>query len=275
MNAIKLQAVTKRYPTFTLDSVSFALPTGSVMGFIGQNGAGKSTTIKLILGLLKPDSGEIEVFDRAQPLDRERIGVVFDECCFPGELTARQIGRILGASYRTWSSKIFSAYLARFDLPERKPIRSYSRGMKMKLSIAAALSHDARLLILDEPTSGLDPVVRDEILDIFYDFMQDESHSILISSHITSDLEKICDYITVIHQGRIRLCAEKDQLLQELGILHADEQTISTLDPCAVHGIRRGQFQMQALVERAKVPADLPIDHVSLDDILLFMAKEG
>ena len=275
MNAIQLQAVTKQYPTFTLDSVSFELPVGSVMGFIGQNGAGKSTTIKLILGLLKPDSGQIEVFGRAQPFDREQIGVVFDECCFPSELTAQQIGRILGASYRTWSSKTFSAYLARFDLPEHKPIHSYSRGMKMKLSIAAALSHDVRLLILDEPTSGLDPVVRDEILDIFYDFMQDDTHSILISSHITSDLEKICDYITVIHQGRIRLCAEKDQLLQELGILHTDEHTLSALDTSAIRGIRRGQFQIEALVERAKVPADLPVDRVSLDEILLFMAKEG
>ena len=275
MNAIQLQAVTKQYPTFTLDSVSFELPVGSVMGFIGQNGAGKSTTIKLILGLLKPDSGQIEVFGRAQSFDREQIGVVFDECCFPSELTAQQIGRILGASYRTWSSKTFSAYLARFDLPEHKPIHSYSRGMKMKLSIAAALSHDVRLLILDEPTSGLDPVVRDEILDIFYDFMQDDTHSILISSHITSDLEKICDYITVIHQGRIRLCAEKDQLLQELGILHTDEHTLSTLDPSAICGIRRGQFHIEELVERAKIPADLPVDRVSLDEILLFMAKEG
>lgn len=274
MNAIQLQGVVKQYPAFTLGPIDLSVPAGSIVGFIGENGAGKSTTIRLILGMISANAGEIQVFGQAGRPDVEHIGVVFDSCCFPGQLSAHEIGRVLRASYRTWSQDTFSDYLNRFSLPPKKPIKDYSRGMQMKLSIACALSHDSRLLVLDEPTSGLDPVVRDEILDIFYDFMQDETHSILISSHITSDLEKICDYVAVIHQGKIRLCEEKDSLLARLGILHCDCQTLAALNPSAVLGVRRGQYQTQALVERDRVPASLAIDPIKLEDILLFIAQK-
>lgn len=274
MDAIKLQGLTKHFPAFTLDSISLSVPAGSVMGMIGENGAGKSTTIKLILGLLSPDAGTVEVFGSSGVPDREHIGIVFDECCFPDTLSARDLDRILGMSYRTWSHKAFADYLIRFSLPHKKAIKDYSRGMKMKLSIACALSHDSRLLVLDEPTSGLDPVVRDEILDIFYDFMQDETHAILISSHITSDLEKICDYISFLHQGRLVLCGEKDDLLARFGMLHCDEKMLTMLDPAAICGVRRGQYQIQALVEADKVPQDFLLDPVKLEDILLFLAKK-
>ena len=274
MDAIHLHQVSKHYPAFTLGPLDLTVPTGSVVGFIGENGAGKSTTIKLILGLIAPDSGEITVFGQSGARDLEHIGVVLDRCCFPGDLSARDIGRILRASYKTWSSKVFEDYLDRFDLPRKKPVKDYSRGMQMKLSIACALSHDCRLLVLDEPTSGLDPVIRDEILDIFYDFMQDDSHSILISSHITSDLEKICDYVAFIHQGQIRLFEEKDGLLARLGILHCDDHTLAALDPSAVLGVRRGQFQTQALVQRDRVPSDLALEPVKLEDILLFLVRK-
>lgn len=274
MDAIQLHHVSKQFPAFTLGPLDLTVPTGSVVGFIGENGAGKSTTIKLILGLLTPDSGSVQVFGQDGCHDLEHVGVVFDSCYFPGDLTPRDIGRILSASFRTWSDQVFSDYLARFDLPIKKSVKDFSRGMQMKLSIACALSHDCRLLVLDEPTSGLDPVVRDEILDIFYDFMQDDSHSILMSSHITSDLEKICDYVAFIHQGQIVLFEEKDGLLARLGILHADPSVLDALAPDAILGIRRGQFQTQALVERDRVPSSLSLEPVKLDDILLFLARK-
>ncbi len=274
MNAVTLQDLTKHFPAFTLDSISFSVPAGSVMGMIGETGAGKSTTIKLILGLLSPDAGTVTIFGSSGAPDREHIGVVFDECCFPDTLSAQDIDRILGMSYRTWSHKAFADYLARFSLPYRKAIKRYARGMKMTLSIACARAHDRRLLVLAEPTSGLDPVVRDEILDIFYDFMQDETHAILISSHITSDLEKICDYVCFLHQGSLALCGEKDDLLTRFGVLHCDEKTLAALEPAAIYGVRRGQYQIQALVELDKVPQDLALEPVKLEDILLFLAKK-
>lgn len=274
MNAIELEHVSKHFSTFTLDDISFTVPMGAVMGLIGENGAGKSTTLRLLLGLARPDSGEIRVFGTDNP-DKEHIGVVFDECCFPETLSARDVGRVLASAYKTWLPDTYAAYLRRFQLPEKKKIKDYSRGMKMKLSIAAALSHDSRLLVLDEATSGLDPVVRDEILDIFYDFMQDEQHAILMSSHITSDLERICDYITFIHQGRIRFSEEKDRLLSRFGVLRCDETTLRALDSAAVHGVRRTNVSVEALVERERVPASLTVDPVTLDEIMVFTAKEA
>lgn len=274
MNAIVLQNVSKQYPSFLLDSVTFNVPIGSVVGLIGENGAGKSTIIRLILGMIHPDSGQVTVLGKQGALDYEHIGVVFDENCFPGTLSALDAGKIMHASYKTWSGSTYESYLKRFDLPPKKLIKDYSRGMRMKLSIAMALSHDSQLLVLDEATSGLDPVVRDEILDIYYDFMQDEQHSILMSSHITSDLEKICDYITLIHKGKVRFHEEKDVLLSKYGILQCEQKTLETLDPEAVHSVRRSQFGMQILVERDKIPLDLSVDPITLDELLLFTAKE-
>lgn len=213
-NALEVKGLTKFFPGFALKDVSITLPTGCIMGFIGENGAGKSTALRLILGLLRPDTGSIQVLGKTDFANdralKEHIGVVMDECGFPENLTLSDINAILRRCYRTWDERRFRSFATRFQLPERKSIKTFSRGMKMKLSIAAALSHDSRLLILDEATSGLDPIVRDEILDVFLDFIQDETHSILISSHILSDLEKICDYITFIHQGKILLSSAKD-----------------------------------------------------------------
>ncbi len=277
-NALEIKGLTKHYPAFSLDHIDLTLPMGSVMGFIGENGAGKSTTIFSILGAIRRDGGTVRILgqDTAQgiPLSlKEQIGVVLDECCLPETLNLKDINGIMKAAYRTWNSKTFFRHVHRFFLDETKRIKDYSRGMKMKLSIACALAHDSRLLILDEATSGLDPVTRDELLDLFYEFIQDEQHSIFMSSHITSDLEKICDYVTYIHKGKLILCQEKDGLMQRMGILKCSETVFRDIDPAAVHGKRTTAFGVEALVERQKIPAGLVVEHASLDDILIYLVK--
>ncbi len=279
MDALKLSHVCKRYGDFSLDNVSFALPMGSIMGFIGENGAGKSTTINTILGLVRRDGGEIEVLgspvgQKPEAALKQQLGVVLDEAGFPQAMTARQVGRMLAGCYQNWDQKGFEGYLKRFSLPDKKPIRAFSRGMKMKLELAAALSHGARLLILDEATSGLDPVVRDEIIDLLLEFIQDENHAVLISSHITSDLEKVCDYVTFIHQGRIVYSEEKDALLERMCVVKCSAEQLEQLDRKAVHGVRRGQFGAEVLAERALVPADLVADPATLEDIIVFTARK-
>lgn len=208
-NVLEIKNLTKYYDGFTLDNISLALPQGSIMGFIGENGAGKSTTIKLILNVIHRDRGEVKIFGRDNLIYdselKQSVGVVYDESNFPESMTPKNINVILCRIYRNWDQQAFFRYLDQFALPADKELKTFSRGMKMKLSIAVALSHQAKLLILDEPTSGLDPVVRDEILDIFLDFIQNEEHSIFLSTHITSDIEKIADYIAFIHQGKIVL----------------------------------------------------------------------
>lgn len=204
-NALEITGLTKRYPGFTLDHLSFSLPEGCIMGLIGENGAGKTTALKLMLGLVHPDEGGARLLGRAA-VDREtkeHLGVVMDECGFPENLTLHDVDAILSRCYRTWDTLRFQGWADRFELPRKKPVKAFSRGMRMKLSIAAALSHDSRLLLLDEATSGLDPVVRDEMLDVLRDFIQDERRSVLLSSHIISDLEKVCDYVTFLHKGQL------------------------------------------------------------------------
>lgn len=279
MDALKLSHVCKEYGDFSLKNVSFALPMGSIMGFIGENGAGKSTTINAILGLIRRDGGEIQVLgrpvdQRPDPELKQQLGVVLDEAGFPQAMTARQVGRMLAGCYKNWDQKGFEEYLKRFSLPDKKPIREFSRGMKMKLELAAALSHGARLLILDEATSGLDPVVRDEIIDLLLEFIQDENHAVLISSHITSDLEKVCDYVTFIHRGEILYSEEKDALLERMCVVKCSAQQLERLDKKAVHGVRRGQFGAEVLAERALVPADLMADPATLEDIIVFTARK-
>ena len=206
MNALEIKDLSKSFGTFSLQNLTLTVPMGTALGLIGENGAGKSTTISLILGQLRRDSGEIRILGQDTDGDsvsvREDIGVVFDESCFPDGLNARQVDKVERCIYKNWDSGAFYEHIRRFDLPETKPFKEYSRGMKMKLGIAAALSHNSKLLILDEATSGLDPVVRDEVVELFSDFTRDEEHSVLISSHIVSDLEKLCDYIAFLHQGR-------------------------------------------------------------------------
>lgn len=278
MNALELKNVTKQYKGFTLNNISLAVPQGSIVGLIGENGAGKSTTIKLILDLVRPDGGEIELLGASNREDgqslRQDVGVVFDEACFPTHFTARQVNWLMRDLYENWNEETFWEYIRRFELPEKK-VKDFSRGMKMKLSIATALSHDAKLLILDEPTGGLDPIVRDEVVDILYDFTRDENHSILISSHIVSDLEKLCDYIAFLHKGKLLFCRAKDELVEEYGVFHGTEDELRELDPKAVHGIRRNAYSVDALVERARVPGSLPLDRPTVEDIILFTVKEA
>lgn len=272
MNAIEIKNVSKHYQGFSLDSLSLTLPSGCIMGLVGENGAGKSTTIRLILGMSRPDCGEITVFGQKLSRElREQIGVVLDEPGYPGCMNAAQIGRMLSGIFRGWEQETYDHYLAKLRIPDNKPFKDFSKGMKMKLCLASALSHGAKLLILDEATSGLDPVVRDELLDIFNDFTRDEGNSVLISSHIVSDLEKICDYISFLHRGRLMLCREKDELLNEYAFVMGSAGEIDRLDPI---GRRDGRFGTEAIVRRAEIPAGLKTSPITIEDLFIFMAKE-
>ena len=276
-NALEIKGLCKQYEGFALENVSFTLPRGAVMGFIGENGAGKTTTIKSILHLIHRDAGEISVLGLDNEKDeravKERIGVVLEDGCFLNTMNARQVDTLMGKAYKSWQSAQFFGFMKRFGIDERKKIKDYSKGMRMKISIAAALSHGAELLIMDEPTSGLDPVVRDEVLDLFYDFMQDESHAILLSSHITSDLDKIADYITFIHQGRIVLSEPRDELLDTYGVLRCTADQLASLDPAAVRAKRVSTFGCEALVRRGGVPQNWPVEPVNIEQIMLFLTR--
>ena len=275
-NALELHNVCKQYSGFALRNVGFTLPRGTVMGLIGENGAGKTTTIKAVLDLVRPDSGEITVLGEhgaSDPAVRERIGVVLDDGGFPSSMNAVQVDTLLGKAYKKWDSAQFFAYMERFGLAKGKPIKDYSKGMKMKLAIAAALSHHAELLLLDEPTGGLDPVVRDEVLDLLYDFMQDEAHAILLSSHITSDLDKIADEITFIHKGEVLLSEPRDELLDTCGVLHCTADQLASLEPSAVRAKRVGAFGCEALVRRDGVPENWQVEPVNIEQIMLFLTR--
>jgi len=278
-SAFKITNLSKSYKDFKLDNVNIELPKGCIMGFIGENGSGKSTTIKLILDLIHRDSGNITVLgkDNKKELNlvKENIGVVMDECFFPENITAKDINLIMKNIYKTWDEKKFNNLLNYFTLPEKKIIKEYSRGMKMKLSIAVALSHDSKLLILDEATSGLDPIIRDEILDVFLEFIQDEEHSIFVSSHIISDLEKICDYITFIHKGKIIFSEAKDSLLESYGILKCSSDEFKNIDKSTIKGSRKNSFGIEALVLKNRLKGKYIIDKASIEDIMLFYVKES
>ncbi len=273
--------VSKKYKDFKLDNVSFELPKGSIMGFIGENGAGKSTTIKAILNLINRESGTISVFGLDNIKDekqiKEDIGIVLDESNFPDNLTLKNISLIFKNIYKSWDDDVYYSYTKRFSLPNDKIIKEYSRGMKMKLAIATALAHKPKLLILDEATSGLDPVVRNEILDVFLDFIQDEEHSILVSSHITSDLEKIADYITFIHQGKIVFSKSKDTLLYEYGILKCKSEDFNLINKSDIMAYKKNDFSYEILINNKenarKKYSNCVIDNASLEDIMLLLVK--
>ncbi len=274
MNAIEVKNLTKKYKGFSLENLSFTLPGGCIMGLIGENGAGKSTAIKSILGIVRPDSGNIRIFGKEPEADiKNAIGVVLDEVGIPDNFTVRDVNSVMKNSFNNWDNELFRDYISRFRLPEKKIFKSFSKGMKMKLGIAIALSHNAKLLILDEPTSGLDPVVRDEIIDIFNDFTRDENHSILISSHIVSDLEKICDYISFLHNGRLMLCEEKDRLLEQYGFINTTEEVLRELDKSAVIGKKSNKWGVEALVDREKIPHLFDIKPITIEDLFVFMVK--
>ncbi len=276
--ALKLENVTKEYKDFNLNRINIHLPKGCIMGFIGENGAGKSTTIKLILDLINRDEGRITVLGKDNKTElnsiKENIGVVLDESSFPENLSAVEINKILKKIYQTWDENKYFDLLDRFSILKDKSIKDYSRGMKMKLSIAVSLSHDSKLLIMDEATSGLDPIVREEILDMLLDFIQDESNSVFISSHIISDLEKICDYITFIHKGEIVFSESKDDLLDDYGILKCSEEELKSIDRRMIKGIRKNKFGAEALVLKNKIKGNYVIDKANIEDIMIFSIKE-
>ncbi|MBE6854147.1 MAG: ABC transporter ATP-binding protein [Ruminococcus sp.] len=279
MNALEIRDLTKKFPGFSLDHLSLTLPSGCIMGLIGENGAGKSTTIKLILDMLHKDSGTIKILGKDNQKDlrliKEDVGVVLDEVGLPECLNAKQVGAVMRHTFRNWNMQTYQHYLKKLSLPDQKPFKDFSRGMKMKLGIAIALSHDCKLLILDEATSGLDPVVRDEVVELFSEFTRDESHAILISSHIVSDLEKLCDYVAFLKNGRLLLCEEKDQLLAEYGILHCTQEQLAELDPSAIRHKKESPYGVEAIVTRSAVPVGMQLSPVSIEELFVIMAKEA
>lgn len=279
--AIEITDLSKRFDGFQLKHIDLTLPKGSIMGFIGENGAGKTTTIKLMLNQLKADSGTIKLLGLDHIKDEKKlkndIGVVFDESYFHENLKPKHISGIMRRIYTRWDEALFLEYLNQFKLPADKNMKDFSRGMKMKLSIATALSHHPKLLVLDEATSGLDPVVRNEILDLFLEFIQDEEHSILFSSHITSDLEKVADYVTFLHEGEIIFSESKDDLLYNYGLLLCGAEEFKSVDKGDIIGHRPNRFGHEVLIkdrERLKQKyKGFTIDSVTIEEIMLFYVK--
>ena len=278
-SALILENVTKHYKDFTLDNISFKVPQGSIVGLIGENGAGKSTTIHTILGLIRKDSGTISILGETDidAVHKDNIGVVFDGNNYPDMLTPKQLGKVFENIYSSWDKKKYRELLDRFDLPINKKINQFSKGMKMKYAISVAFSHHSKLLILDEVTSSLDPIMRDEILDMFLDFIQDEENSIVVSSHITSDLEKVADYIVFIHKGKVVFSKPKDELLENYGILKCGASLFDEIDKKEMIAYRKQDYEWQILVEnrraiQKKYPKALIIP-ASIDEIMLMYVK--
>ncbi|MCI9392494.1 MAG: ABC transporter ATP-binding protein [Oscillospiraceae bacterium] len=277
-NVIEIRGLCKHYRDFSLDHLDLDLPAGCVLGLVGENGAGKSTTIRLIMDALERDGGTVSVLgvDNKSPafMDvKQDVGVVLDETCVPEVINARQLGKIMAGTYKNWDQAAYEGWIERFRLPADKKVKDYSRGMTMKLGIAAALSHRARLLLLDEATGGLDPMVREELLEVFADFAAQDGHGVLLSSHIVSDLERICDYIAFLHKGKLVLCEEKDVLLDKYAVLKCTREQLANIPQEAVHGKRVGTYGVEALVERELVPNGLVLDRATLEDIILYMVK--
>ncbi len=280
MNALDIKGLTKEYRGFRLDGLDLTLPNGCIMGLIGENGAGKSTTIKLILDMIRKDGGSVRIFgkdvsaaDAAQL--KEEIGVVMDEVGIPECLTVRQIGKVMKRVFRNWDGAAYEALTERFSLPDGKAFRDFSRGMKMKTGIAVALSHGAKLLLLDEATSGLDPVARDEVVELLSEFTREEDHSVLISSHIVSDLEKLCDYVAFLHKGKLMLCEEKDALLSAYGIVHCTAEQLRAFPANVIRHKKESPYGTEAIVLRDGVPGGISVSPVSIEELFVYMVKEA
>ncbi|MCL2388511.1 MAG: ABC transporter ATP-binding protein [Defluviitaleaceae bacterium] len=280
---LEVKGLNKQYKnsSFRLNDVSMSIPSGAIMGFVGENGAGKSTTIGCILNTLIKDSGTVTIFGREMTNDstdiRDDIGVVYDTNCFPAYLTPTQIASAMRHMFSKWDDNLYLDYLKKFKLPEKQSIKAYSRGMSMKLNIAVALAHKPRLLVLDEATSGLDPIMRDEILDVFLDFVTDENKSILLSSHITSDLEKVADYITFIHDGSIVFTESKDDLIYKYGVMRCKAAQFEQLDKADILAFRKHDYQIDALINDRKTAEqkyrDIVIDNITIEEIMLMLVK--
>ena len=282
-NAVEIKGLTKRYDGFTLDNVSFDVPKGSIMGFIGQNGAGKTTTINALLNIVKKDEGEIKLLGLDSEKDefevKSQIAAVFDELPFDDRLNANDINKILREVFEQWSSEIFFGYLDRFSLPRKKKFGKFSKGMKMKLQIASALSHNAKLLIMDEATTGLDPVVRNEILDIFLEYLQNEEHTILMSSHITSDLDKVADSVTFIDKGKLLISGYKDDILNSHGVLKCTKNDYREIDPGDIISARLSDFGAEVMVadraECSRKYSGAVIDPATLEEIMIYYVNRS
>ena len=279
-DAIKIKNLTKKIGNFRLGPLDLEVKKGAITGFIGENGAGKSTTIKLILDVISRDGGTIEIFGKdigdLSVDEKYKLGFVFDDLFLPGSMKVDEIEKMHSLLYKDyWEEGTFYEFVENFSLPNNIPISAFSRGMKMKLGLALAMSHGAEILILDEPTSGLDPVVRDDFLDILLDFIQDEDHTVLISSHILSDLEKIADYIAFIHKGELIFNEEKDGLSEKYGLVSLGDEEFESLDKSALVGVRKHQFGRECLVKREKMPDGFDMQKPSIEDIMVYMIKEA
>ena len=278
MNALELKNLSKSFPGFQLEPLNLTLPQGCIMGLIGENGAGKSTILKLILDMLHKDSGSITILGKDNGenlrLIKEDIGVVMDEVGIPECLNTRQVGTIMSGTFQNWDQKTYEELLQSLSIPDNKAFKDFSRGMKMKLGIAIAMSHHAKLLLLDEATNGLDPVVRDQVVELLCEFTRDETHSILISSHIVSDLEKLCDYIAFLHQGKLLLCEEKDVLTAQYGLLHCTRQELAQLPASAVKSKKETAYGVDAVVLRQAVPSGWKLSPITIEELFVAMVKE-
>ena len=280
-NILEINGLNKTYDGFALKDVSFSLPKGYIMGFVGENGSGKTTTIRSILNMANIDSGKISVFGLDSITDtieiKEKLGVVFDSLYLADHLTAKQIEKQLKPFYKDWDSKEFAGRLKSFGLPDNKRVGEFSKGMKMKFMIAIALSHKADFMILDEPTSGLDPVARDELLDILAEYIENENRSVLFSTHITSDVERIADYVTILHNGRVWFTGTKDELSEKYVILRGAEEDISSAlrEKCiGFHGYRNGFDALLSTEYLSEVDDKLETEKANIDEILVYVAKE-
>lgn len=280
-NILEINGLCKTYDDFSLKNVSFSLPKGFIMGFVGQNGSGKTTTIRSILNMAKLDSGKISVFGLDSVTDsitiKERIGVVFDSLYLAEHLNAKQIEKQLKPFYKDWDTNEFFGRIKEFGLPDNKKVGDFSKGMKMKLMVAVALSHKAELIILDEPTSGLDPVARDELLDILAEYIEDENRGVLFSTHITADVERIADYVTILHNGKVWYTGTKDELAEKYAVIKGAEEDIpSELKEKLIgfHAYRNGFEALIGTDDLAGIPDSLEYEKASIDEILVYIAKE-
>ncbi len=280
-SAIEIKNLKKNYTNIKLEIKKLKIPEGVIVGLIGENGAGKTTLIKSILNIIKKDNGTILIFDKdynkEELIIKENIGVVLNDCFFPEILTAKDIDLTMKDVFKKWDSEMFFAYLKKFGIPSTKKIKEISKGMRKKLEIATALSHKPKLLILDEPTSGLDPVVRSEVLDIFLDFIKDETHTVLLSTHITSDLEHIADQIVFIDKGSIVIDNLKDELIDSYGVLKCDLKDFDKINKEDIIRYKKNRYEVQILVaDRNKISKkykDCIIDKITLEDLMILMIK--
>ena len=277
MNALEIRDLTKSYGDFTLDHLNMTLPGGCILGLVGENGAGKTTTIRLLLNAIRRDAGTVTILgtDNSRAEVKQELGVVMDDAGLPGELNPTQIGKIMALTFRSWRQDVYEQHLTWMELPRKKAFRKFSKGMKMKLSLAIALSHEAKLLILDEPTSGLDPVARDQIVEYIRQFVSDEEHAVVISSHIVSDLEKLCDYVAFLHRGKLLLWEEKDRLLEDYAVWHGSREALAELPKEAVVFRKENPYGGEAVVLREQLPNGTRLSPVGIEELFVAMIKEA